>query len=198
MTKMALKSIVVFLSLSVATPVLAQNVPLADTLRDAIITPLDELPEHVPAAFLAAEDYVFFHRPTWKSSITRHLSRLTLEPAQSREVGKRINRAVEIVAVLDHEGLLEVYMNLVYFGRGATGIEAAAKVYFGVPANELTAPQAVYLAMLIKSPTIISNLDVEKQERRYDFVRRNLLKMSVLDKQTTTELMLSQMPTPSP
>lgn len=48
--------------------------------------------------------------------------------------------------------ILEKYLNLVYFGRGAYGAEAAARTYFKVPASDLTVGQAAYLAGVIRSP----------------------------------------------
>ena len=51
------------------------------------------------------------------------------------------------------EQILENYLNTIYFGRGAYGIEAAANTYFGVPAAKLTAQQGAVLAVLIRSPS---------------------------------------------
>src|ERR671920_310511 len=49
--------------------------------------------------------------------------------------------------------ILENYLNTIYYGRGAYGIEAAANTYFGVPAAQLTAQQGAVLAVLIRSPS---------------------------------------------
>jgi membrane peptidoglycan carboxypeptidase len=49
--------------------------------------------------------------------------------------------------------ILENYLNTIYFGRGAYGIESAANTYFGVPAAQLTAQQGAVLAVLIRSPS---------------------------------------------
>ncbi|MFL6094402.1 MAG: transglycosylase domain-containing protein, partial [Blastococcus sp.] len=49
--------------------------------------------------------------------------------------------------------ILENYLNTIYFGRGAYGIESAANTYFGVPAAQLTAQQSAVLAVLIRSPS---------------------------------------------
>jgi membrane peptidoglycan carboxypeptidase len=51
------------------------------------------------------------------------------------------------------EQILENYLNTIYYGRGAYGIEAAANTYFGVPAAQLTAQQGAVLAVLIRSPS---------------------------------------------
>ena len=49
--------------------------------------------------------------------------------------------------------ILENYLNTIYYGRGAYGIESAANTYFGVPPRELTAQQGAVLAVLIRSPS---------------------------------------------
>ena len=49
--------------------------------------------------------------------------------------------------------ILENYLNTIYYGRGAYGIESAANTYFGVPAAQLTAQQGAVLAVLIRSPS---------------------------------------------
>ena len=49
--------------------------------------------------------------------------------------------------------ILENYLNTIYYGRGAYGIEAAANTYFGIPAAQLTAQQGAVLAVLIRSPS---------------------------------------------
>jgi membrane peptidoglycan carboxypeptidase len=49
--------------------------------------------------------------------------------------------------------ILENYLNTIYFGRGAYGIESAANTYFGVPAAQLTAQQGAVLAVLVRSPS---------------------------------------------
>ena len=51
------------------------------------------------------------------------------------------------------EQILENYLNTIYYGRGAYGIESAANTYFGVPAAQLTAQQGAVLAVLIRSPS---------------------------------------------
>ena len=50
------------------------------------------------------------------------------------------------------EQILELYLNTIYFGRRAYGIEAAAQTYFGKPAKELDVAEAIILAGLIESP----------------------------------------------
>ena len=70
---------------------------------------------------------------------------------------------------LSKDQILEAYLNAVYFGAGAYGVEAAARTYFDRPAAELTLSQAATLAGIVKSPsTYAPHLNEEKSlERRY-------------------------------
>jgi membrane peptidoglycan carboxypeptidase len=64
--------------------------------------------------------------------------------------------AARVERTLDKAKVLELYLNSVYFGRGAWGIEMAARAYFGKPANELTLVEGALLAGLIKGPNYFS------------------------------------------
>src|SRR5690606_26425754 len=52
--------------------------------------------------------------------------------------------------------ILEGYLNTIYFGRGAYGIQAAAKAYFGVPARKLNLSQSAMLAAVVNSPNYLN------------------------------------------
>ena len=73
--------------------------------------------------------------------------------------------AVEAERVLGKDGVLEAYLNTVYFGRGAYGIGAAAERYFGVPVARLTLAQAATLAGILKSPTYYDPVAYPKASR---------------------------------
>src|SRR5207248_6247299 len=73
--------------------------------------------------------------------------------------------------------LLQRYLNQVYFGEGAYGINAAARTYFGVPPSQLNAAQAAMLAGKIRSPEGLNpRKDPEKVKVRRDQVLRNMAK----------------------
>ncbi|MFC4944550.1 transglycosylase domain-containing protein [Pseudonocardia sp. GCM10023141] len=77
------------------------------------------------------------------------------EAAVAPSVARKITEAelaVELDNQLSKEDILARYLNLVYFGRGAYGVEAAAKVYFGTTAAQLTVPQSALLAGMVQSP----------------------------------------------
>jgi membrane peptidoglycan carboxypeptidase len=64
--------------------------------------------------------------------------------------------------------ILAAYLNIVYFGKGAYGIESAARAYFGVPAAQLTPEQAALLAGMIQLPS--RSNDIEYMQKRFSYV----------------------------
>jgi membrane peptidoglycan carboxypeptidase len=137
--------------------------------------PLDDVPQHVRDAVLAAEDRGYYkHSGISVTGIARAAfqdvfgrgakqggSTITQQYArnkflsQHRTFARKFREAV-IAVKLDRkyskDQVLEWYLNTIYFGRGASGIEAASQVYFGVPAKKLTLEQGAVLAALIRSP----------------------------------------------
>ncbi|MGH2403690.1 MAG: transglycosylase domain-containing protein, partial [bacterium] len=92
------------------------------------------------------------------STITQQLAR-NVFLTQERAIGRKISEillAVEIERRLTKEEILERYLNQVYFGQGAYGIEMAARVYFGKPVKSVTLPEAALLAGLIRAPSLYS------------------------------------------
>ena len=137
---------------------------------------LADLPPAVPRAFIAIEDRRFYshfgidplgivraivsnmasHRSTQGgSTLTQQLAK-NLFLTQERTVSRKIQEAV-LAVWLEHkyskDAILELYLNRVYFGSGAFGIEAAARKYFNIDARALSVPQAAMLAGLMKAPT---------------------------------------------
>lgn len=149
---------------------------------------LESLPEHVPQAFLAIEDQRFYQhtgvdfrgvaRALWRnfragatveggSTITMQLVKnLMLTP--DRELRRKIQemrlaRALE--RQLSKTEILELYLNRIYLGARAYGIEAAAERYFDKSATELTLAEAALLAALPKAPSRLDptvNLDAAR------------------------------------
>jgi penicillin-binding protein 1A len=137
---------------------------------------LRELPGYVPKAFIAIEDRRFYqhfgidpygivralianvlHRGIAQggSTITQQLAK-NLFLTQERTIHRKLQEVL-LALWLDHKfskaRILELYLNRVYFGSGAYGIEEAAQRYFGVSARRLTLAQAAMLAGLVKSPS---------------------------------------------
>lgn len=63
-----------------------------------------------------------------------------------------LGQALSVERAMSKDEILERYLNIVYFGNGAWGIESAARRYFGISAADLTVPQAALLAGLIRAP----------------------------------------------
>ncbi|MGY2001498.1 transglycosylase domain-containing protein [Blastococcus sp. SYSU DS1024] len=137
--------------------------------------PLSEISEPAQRAVLAAENRSFYSDPgisftgivraAWNnltggstqggSTITQQYVKnafLTHDQTFSRKF-QELFLAIKLDNNFSKEQILENYLNTIYYGRGAYGIEAAANTYFGVPAAELTAQQAAVLAVLIRSPS---------------------------------------------
>lgn len=144
-------------------------------LADRSDVRLDQIPEYVRHAVLAAEDRAFYShsgvsakgvlRALWSnvtaddtqgaSTITQQYVRnayLTLDQTVSRKA-KEIVLSLKLEHRDSKDQILEHYLNTIYFGRGAYGIEAASRAYFGVGATGLTLAQGVVLAAVIKDPT---------------------------------------------
>jgi penicillin-binding protein 1A len=139
---------------------------------------LDKLPPYVPKAFIAIEDrwyYWHFGFNPWGiarsqvynwthhgqgplrggSTITQQLARnLFLTPNQTyRRKAQELILAVWLEARFSKKQILELYLNRVYFGAGAYGIEAASQRYFGKPAAQLSLGEAALLAGMMKGPS---------------------------------------------
>ncbi len=143
--------------------------------------PLEEISPYVIAATIATEDKDFYNNPgfdpfaiiraLWQnyitdgqgggaSTITQQLARALLlspeERAQRTYTRKtrEIILAAEITRRYSKDEILELYLNEIYYGNLAYGIEAAAETYFGKTAKELTLAEASFLAGLPQSPAV--------------------------------------------
>ncbi len=138
---------------------------------------LGDLPPYLPKAFIAIEDRRFYShygvdpfgigRAIWRdifhrggnveggSTLTQQLAKnlfLTQERTMARKIQEAI-LAIWLERKYSKDQILELYLNRVYFGSGAYGIEAACRKYFGHGASEATLPEAALLAGLMKAPT---------------------------------------------
>lgn len=135
----------------------------------------DDIPQHMREAVVAVEDERFYThrgvdfvailRALWadlrRGSLVQGGSTITQQFIKNAYVSseKTLDRKVKEAALAyqlekkwSKEKILNEYLNIIYFGEGAYGVEAAAKTYFGVRAKELTLAQAALLAGLPKSP----------------------------------------------
>jgi membrane peptidoglycan carboxypeptidase len=107
------------------------------------------------------------------STITQQYAKnayLSQERTYSRKF-KEFFIAVKLARRDDKDKILEDYLNTIYFGRGAYGIETAAQTYFGKPASRLTVEQGAVLASVIRSPANYDpDDDAEALENRFNYV----------------------------
>jgi penicillin-binding protein 1A len=152
---------------------------------------INKVPQNLQNAFIAAEDARFYDhigvdprgifRALWAnmtnrgiaqggSTITQQLAKnafLTQEQTLKRKIQEAM-LAIEIERKYSKKEILEMYMNQIYFGQGAYGIQTAAKVYFDKDVEQLTLPQCAVLAGLPQSPNYYSpfnNLNASKERQ---------------------------------
>lgn len=146
-------------------------------LKNRTFVPLKSISRWAPAALIATEDVAFYQhwgvdlrrlslaigeniikgRTRWHgaSTITQQLAKnlfLTQERTLSRKA-KEFITAIELEKTYTKDEILALYLNTVYFGSGAYGIEAASHTYFGKPARLLTIPESATLIATLKNPT---------------------------------------------
>ncbi|MBG0826946.1 transglycosylase domain-containing protein [Planomonospora sp. ID67723] len=167
---------------------------------------IDKIPKHVQDAVIAAENRSFrddsgidfggMVRSVWStvsgaqvqgaSTITQQYVRnyyegITKEVSIQRKI-KEIFVAVKVSQELDKNEILTRYLNTIYFGGGANGIQAAAKTFFGKDVGKLTPPEAAYLAGRIQNPSNFDTLEQNKKfaatKERYNYVLDGMAKMN--------------------
>jgi len=166
---------------------------------------LEELPEHVYQAFLAAEDTRFYRHKgvdpyriagaIWAnirsgslaqgaSTITQQLiklTQLTPEKTFSRKIREAV-MALRLETQWSKDQILESYLNLVYFGAGAYGVQTAARTYFQKDAAQLSIPEAATLAAILKSPSRYApHLHPENAQVRRDLVLSSMAEEGYID-----------------
>lgn len=145
-----------------------------------VLLPYKDIPPIVVDAFLAAEDDQFFQHKGINpqaifraflanmragrnvqggSTITQQVAKTLLLQSNEKTITRKIRDillAIQMEQNLSKEEILYLYLNQIYFGQGAYGIEMAAQTYFKKPAKQLTLPEAAMLAGLPKAPSEFS------------------------------------------
>jgi penicillin-binding protein 1A len=172
------------------------------------LVPFERIPPHVRQAFLASEDADFYQhrgvdpisiaRAVWAnvraggvvqgaSTITQQLVKILLLTPE-RRVERKVKEAILAVRLeskLDKDQILHMYLNEIYFGAGAYGVQAAARTYFRVDAEDLSVAQAALLAGLPQKPSDYNprrNLPAALRRQRY--VLRRMLEEKFVDAET--------------
>ncbi|NLW44906.1 MAG: PBP1A family penicillin-binding protein [Syntrophomonadaceae bacterium] len=137
---------------------------------------LDEISDYVEMAFIATEDRNFYNhfgidpravlRATWVNIKNRRIteggSTITQQTAKNlylsheRTFARKIKELFYTLALerrYSKDEILTMYLNSIYFGQGATGIDAAARTYFGKPAAELSLAESALLAGIPRRPS---------------------------------------------
>ncbi len=166
--------------------------------------PLKEMPSYLPKAFIAIEDRRFYSHfgidplglaravvanvirrgvSQGGSTITQQLAKnlfLTQERTMSRKLQEAL-LAIWIEHKFSKAEILELYLNRVYFGAGAYGVEAASQRYFGKTARQVSLSEAALLAGLIKSPSRLApTRNYDGAERRSQVVLTAMVDSGVI------------------
>ena len=181
-------------------------------LENRVEVSVNSLPEHVKEAFLAAEDHFFYEHHGIRikailraalndalhlvgmdrsfqggSTITQQLVKLSfLTPEKS--IKRKIQEALlsfQLERRYSKDEILGMYLNRIYLGEGAYGVQAAAQVYFGKDAGELTVNESAVLAGITNSPSNYSPyVNMEAAMTRRNQVLQDMKTYGFIDEQT--------------
>jgi penicillin-binding protein 1A len=193
-------------------------------IENRIETPLDSIPDHFIDALIATEDRkfhdhwgvdldrlikaaiktVFLFDREGASTLTQQLAKNlyglkvqqeTLSETLVRKMREWIS-AIQIERNFTKAEILEMYLNVSYFGRSAYGVQSAAKQYFGKDAPELTITESAMLVALLKSPrnyNPVANPDRALQRRNlvlYNMADAGFLKRDYYEKLKATPIVV--------
>ncbi len=156
--------------------------------------PLSQIPEHVQQVFISVEDKRFYShkgidehglirafvgnlaqpgRPQGGSTITQQVAKNLLvgdDVSYERKIREMIV-ATRLERVLSKREILELYLNSIYLGRSAWGVEMAAHRYFGKSADQLTLGEGALLAGMTKGPSYFSpDRHPDRAQARFEYV----------------------------
>ncbi|MCX8110766.1 MAG: PBP1A family penicillin-binding protein [Syntrophorhabdaceae bacterium] len=170
--------------------------------------PITQMPEHLKNAFIAIEDVRFYKhfgidlrgigraifRNLFSGQITEGASTITQQLARNlyltrqKTIKRKIEEAilaVQIERTYSKEEILNMYLNLIYLGEGAYGVEAASYKYFHKQASELTLEESATLAAMTKSPSRLSPFkNIAKAKERRDLVLYKMYDAGFIDEKT--------------
>jgi penicillin-binding protein 1A len=172
---------------------------------------LDEMPAYLPAAFIAMEDRRFYHHNgidplglgrallldlrarRWVaggSTISQQTAKIVYTN-QQRTMSRKLTELVDAAGLeksLTKEQILQLYLNRIYLGSGAYGVDGAARVYFGTSARKLTLAQAAMLATLTRAPSVFSpRRDLLRAQQRASLVLDSMVENGAITEADATE-----------
>ncbi len=181
---------------------------------------INKIPKNLQHAFIAAEDARFYQhsgvdprgilRAVWSnltdrgiseggSTITQQLARNALL-SQDQTIKRKVQEAflsLQIERQYSKDEILEMYMNQIYFGQGAYGVQTAAQIYFGKNVEDLNLAECAMIAGIPKSPNYYSpSSNLKAAKERQAVVLDQMVKYGYIDslsaaKARTTEIKLA-------
>jgi len=173
-----------------------------------VLVPYKDIPKHVVNAFVAAEDDQFFQHKGINpqalfraaianmragrnvqggSTITQQVAKTLLIGSNEKTFSRKIRDillAIQMEKNLTKDEILYLYLNQIYFGQGAYGIEMAAQTYFKKSAKQLTVPEAAMLAGLPKAPSEYSpTRNPSRAKERQTYVLHRMGEVGFLKKE---------------
>jgi penicillin-binding protein 1A len=172
--------------------------------QNRIVVKLNQIPQHVQEAFIAIEDERFFKHFGFDltgslraayinfrageivqgaSTITQQLAQnafLTTDKTYRRKI-QEIWLALQLERIYGKEEILEMYLNRIYFGNGAYGVEAASQTYFDKGVADLSLAEAAMLAGAVRSPNYYNPFDnLLEAEARMWVVLANMSRLNLI------------------
>ncbi|HUE63341.1 MAG TPA: PBP1A family penicillin-binding protein [Rhizomicrobium sp.] len=165
---------------------------------------LDQMPRYLPAAFIAMEDRRFYsHNGIDPLGLVRALlldlrarrwvaggSTISQQTAkivytnQQRTMSRKLAELMDAAGLeksLTKQQILQLYLNRIYLGSGAYGVDGAARVYFGTGARQLSLAQAAMLATLTRAPSVFSpRRDLLRAQQRASLVLDSMVDDGVI------------------
>ncbi len=172
---------------------------------------LEDMPAYLPAAFVAMEDRRFYsHNGIDPVGLTRALlhdlragrwvaggSTISQQTAkivytqQERTFSRKIAELIDAAGLeesLSKKQILELYLNRLYLGSAAYGVDGAARIYFGVSARKVTLAQAAMLATLTRAPSVFSpRRDLLAAQQRATWVLDAMVETGAITEQEAAE-----------
>lgn len=182
-------------------------------LENRTIVSISRVPEHVKNAFIAAEDLRFYQHSGFDlvrifgaivsdiksqsysegaSTISQQLIKLThlSDTKTLARKGEELYLAIQLEFQYSKDEILEMYLNTIYFGQGAYGIQAASEVYFNKDVSELTVAEAASLAATLKAPSAYGPADnMELNTTRRGYIIRTMEENGMISAEAAEEAM---------
>jgi penicillin-binding protein 1A len=172
---------------------------------------LEDMPAYLPAAFIAMEDRRFYshngidprgllralyldlragHWVAGGSTISQQTAKIVYT-SQERTVSRKLAELMDAAGLeksLSKKQILELYLNRIYLGSAAYGVDGAAHVYFGVSAHDLTLAQAAMLATLTRAPSVFSpRRDLLAAQQRASLVLDAMVQTGAISEATAAD-----------